>query len=406
MHARGNKGAGVRIAFIDGGVQCGNIDLQGRIQGGYDFVLGNANYCTNSPPDAAYINHGTAVAQIIGAGINNSAFFGMAPEADLYSLRVCSMADGCTSARVYSALLWARDHNMQVLSSSLANCGESIGLALQLAMFDLYNAGIPQAWAGGNGAGGSLGGSCSSSDPVSGFARLESAIAVSAFSSGTGLAKTGFQYGPEIDVSAPTDVQYVNINGIVGASFGGTSAATPHVAGALALLIKEGFSGADLLLQRLTTTSMDAGPPGRDNLYGFGKLNAAAAVVPRPITANIAGPATPIKKAGTYTLTATVSNGVPPFGIKWEITYSNGSHANVTTGYGASSYSLQVPSGSYSILVTATPRETTYLRVGTARVRTFPVCTGVAALSPEVAELPRDEGVAFISNLPSGCLPL
>ena len=380
VHSRGNRGTGVKVAFMDGGVRCSSPDLQGRIKGGYDFVLGNANYCTNSTNfrDDAKIDHGTGVAQIIGAGINGSHFFGVAPEANLYSLRVCSY-EGCSSSRIYSALIWARDNGMQVVNASIGNCGQDIGFYLQQAMIAVNSAGIPQAWAAGNGPHSDL--DCKSTDPVSGYARISFAIAVSAFNAANGTAKSGFQYGPEIDISAPTDVQYVDIHGSSANSFSGTSGATPHVAGALALLIRQRFSGISLLTERLTSTATPAGAPGKDNIYGYGKLNANAAVANLPSVTAIAGPATPIRNPGTYTLTATVSNGLPPYGVKWDITYSNGVRPNVSTGYGSASYSLQVPAGSYSISVTATPRETKWLRIGNPLIRSFPVCTGAALIA-------------------------
>jgi subtilisin len=389
VHSRGNRGTGVKVAFLDGGVQCTNPDLVGRIKGGYDFVLGNQNYCTTGAPaaDNGYVNHGTAVAQIIGGALNGQQFYGVAPEADLYSLRVCSGADDCTVARVNSGLYWARDHGMQVVSASIGNCGEGISTFRLMAMSAVNDAGIPQAWAGGNGSDGMIGSTCKASDPVSGSARVSFAIAVSAFDSRTGVAKSGYQYGPEIDISSPTDVEYVTINGTpsVNPGFGGTSAATPHVAGVLALLVKARFSGVSLLTQRLTSTATDAGPAGKDNVYGYGKLNANAAVANLPSVTAIAGPATPIKTAGTYTLTASVGNGLPPYSVKWDITYSNGVRPNVSTGYGSASYSLVVPEGSYSISVTATPKENAWLRVGNPLIRSFPVCTGGAAPEPLLA---------------------
>jgi subtilisin len=376
VHQRGNRGTGVKVAFLDGGVQCTNSDLIGRIKGGYDFVLGNSNYCTTQTGNPSTINHGTGVAQIIGAAMNGTGYVGVAPEADLYSVRVCSDPDGCTASRIYAGINWVKDNHMQVLSASLGNCGQDIGPILQGAIIQAYSAGIAQAWAGGNG---SSSADCSSSDPVNGFARMgRYDIAVSAFNASTGLAKAGYQYGPDIDISAPTDVQYITATGNPNGSFGGTSGATPHVAGTLALLIKARFSGVDLLTERLTSTATDAGIAGKDNVFGYGKLNANAAVANIPVVTAISGPATPIKAAGTYTLTATVGNGLPPYSVKWDITYSNGVRPNVSTGYGSATYSLQVPAGSYSISVMATPKETKWLRVGSPLIRSFPVCTGSA----------------------------
>jgi hypothetical protein len=261
-------------------------------------------------------------------------------------------------------------------------------------------AGIPQSWAAGNGPESEL--NCSSSDPVSGYARVSFAIAVAAFNATSGVAKPGYQYGPEIDVSAPTNVQYIHINGQT-SDFGGTSGATPHVAGVLALLIKQRFSGVNLLTQRITSTAFPAGAAGKDNIYGYGKLNADGAVAPLPSVTAINGLPTPIRSPGTYTLSAVVGNGLPPYSVKWDISYSNGIRPNVSTAYGSASYSLQVPSGSYSISVTATPKENTWLRVGNPLIRSTPVCTDGAAIvlgANAVVPLP---GGGPRANVPSGC---
>ena len=62
----------------------------------------------------------------------------------------------------------------------------------------------------------------------------------------------------------------------------GTSMATPHVAAAAALVIATGIIGRraspDAVEKRLESTARDLGPPGYDSRYGYGLLNAAAAV--------------------------------------------------------------------------------------------------------------------------------
>jgi hypothetical protein len=56
-------------------------------------------------------------------------------------------------------------------------------------------------------------------------------------------------------------------------AFFGTSAATPHVAGAAALLLEEASSATpDQITQHLELTAIDVNPPGFDNLTGFGRI--------------------------------------------------------------------------------------------------------------------------------------
>jgi hypothetical protein len=63
------------------------------------------------------------------------------------------------------------------------------------------------------------------------------------------------------------------------AAFSGTSAATPHVAGAMALCLQANPAlGPEEVAMVLETTAHDLGTSGKDNLYGAGKLDCYAAV--------------------------------------------------------------------------------------------------------------------------------
>jgi serine protease AprX len=60
----------------------------------------------------------------------------------------------------------------------------------------------------------------------------------------------------------------------------GTSMATPHVAGAVALIVEANPNlTPEEIKQILIDTATDRGDPGRDNVYGAGRVNAYAAVV-------------------------------------------------------------------------------------------------------------------------------
>jgi serine protease len=66
--------------------------------------------------------------------------------------------------------------------------------------------------------------------------------------------------------------------------FFGTSMAAPHVSAAAALVIASGVLGddpaPDAVEARLSQTAVDLGPTGSDELYGAGRLDAAAATDP------------------------------------------------------------------------------------------------------------------------------
>jgi hypothetical protein len=105
-------------------------------------------------------------------------------------------------------------------------------------------------------------------------------------------------------------------------------------------------------------------------------------VVPAPPPAgtnfrvsDITGPPVPITEAGSEGLHAVVEDPYNEFyQVKWDISYSNGSHAAVHSDYYPSpNYTLQVPAGSYKITVTATARSEGHFKSHTSY---FPVCTG------------------------------
>jgi len=69
--------------------------------------------------------------------------------------------------------------------------------------------------------------------------------------------------------------------------------------------------------------------------------------------------------------------------FRWDIHYSNGVLPDVHTDYSPYYYDLEVPAGIYyTITVTATPRERTYLRVGYGYTQVFDVCSGMAPSPP------------------------
>jgi len=396
------KGTGVKIAFLDGGTRCTYADLIPRVVGGYDFVNGNSTYCFNTMSSTPSLDHGTGVAQILAASINGVNYVGMAPEAQLYSLRVCYSPPGgapteCGTTRITAALDWALANGMQVVSASLQNCGALLPVALQLVMNDLRVANVVQVWAAGNGTDAG----CSSTSVVSTYIMEPGIIGVTAYFRNSGY-EPNFGHNSFIDLAAPHGVERQSIFGGT-PSFSGTSASAPHVAGAAALLIGLGFTNADLIAQRLTTTAVDRGTPGYDIYYGNGILNVAAAAARKPNITLLNGAPQPITVPGTYPLSAAISYGVAPFQVQWSVHYSNGVLPDVNTGFGANGLAMDVPAGSYTITVRATPKESTYLRTGTTIQVDYPVCTeGGGGGGDLVAGMQSAPGIGRAAIVPGG----
>ena len=100
-----------------------------------------------------------------------------------------------------------------------------------------------------------------------------------------GFGDSGFVYQQTFDYNF-TDTfllppaQYhaprVDMFGYIG--YIGTSMATPHVSGVAAMLMQQGITNPAAIEDILEKTAVDLGPPGRDNTFGFGLVDARAAL--------------------------------------------------------------------------------------------------------------------------------
>lgn len=130
LHQLGMYGQGIKIAFLDTGVDCAHPALGGgfgpgfKIEFGYDFV-GDSFTGTNQPqpdtnPCSTCEDHATHVAGIIGANDVGAGFNGVAPNATLGAYRVFSCGQKTTSPEdiIVAALLQAHKDGADVISAS------------------------------------------------------------------------------------------------------------------------------------------------------------------------------------------------------------------------------------------------------------------------------------------------
>lgn len=270
-----NAGAGVDVAVIDTGIDVGHPDLDDNYQGGWDFVHGDL-----VPDDEN--GHGTHVAGIITAGNNNEGVIGVAPEANLWALKVFDNTGSGYYSDIIAAIGWCVDNEIEVANMSLGGIIRS--RALQQACDNAYDAGVLLVAAAGN----------ESSRQILYPAKYDSVIAVSATDVDDSLAwfsNFGRQIelaGPGVAILSTMPTYHVTLNDPPYslpqnyAALSGTSMATPHVSATAALVIAAGILGSTNVRNQLDTTAEDLGDPGRDNYFGYGLVDAQAAAAPPP----------------------------------------------------------------------------------------------------------------------------
>ena len=278
VHDSGNKGDLVKVAIIDSGIDYNHLDLASNYAGGYDFV----NF--DSYPMDDY-GHGTHVAGTVAALDDDQGVVGVAPEVELYALKVLG-SDGTGSwSNVIAALDWVcgeygADPIAQITNNSYGSSvypGSIVELAFDFA-YDLW--GVLHVASAGN-----SGNPPGKGDNVEYPAQFSSVIAVAATDQSDSRARFS-STGLDVELAAPG----VKINStLLGGGYGtasGTSMASPHVAGTAALVIASGVTDTsgngfvnDEVRQRLIDTAYDLGVTGRDTKYGYGLVDAEAAVL-------------------------------------------------------------------------------------------------------------------------------
>ncbi|MFA6004442.1 MAG: S8 family peptidase [Elusimicrobiota bacterium] len=252
------EGKGVRVAVVDTGINFEHKDLRGKVDGGYDAF-------TKSEAREAYLDkngHGTHVAGTIAAIRNNKGVVGVAPRARLYAVRVLD-ADGSGSiAGIIDGLIWCANNGIQVANMSLGSSQPSD--TLQRALRYAKSRGVIVVAAAGN-SGGSVG------YPAS----YPETIAISASDPKDKIAVFSSR-GPEVKFIAPgVNVVSTSMDGDY-ANFSGTSMATPHVAGLVALAVSQGWvgmDGPDGVMEQLKKAAKKL-PGLKDTEQGYGMIDA------------------------------------------------------------------------------------------------------------------------------------
>ncbi len=266
---RVTRGAGVTIAVIDTGVGS-PPELSGAVTGGTD--LSGKGSPDGRTPVGREGQHGTLVASLAagrGAG-PDAGVIGSAPEASVLAISI-GFDGGDSDDQIAAAVRWAVDHGAGVINMSLTrntlDWPESWDDAfLYAAAHDV----VVVAAAGNRGSG---------TEEVGAPATMPGVLTVAGVDRNGTTSRKASAQGVTIGVSAPSEDLVGAMPDGTHVRWNGTSGATPIVAGVVAL-VRAAHPELDAanVIERITATARDAGMPGPDVAYGFGLLDADAAV--------------------------------------------------------------------------------------------------------------------------------
>jgi len=273
----GFQGQGMKIGIVDTGIDPNHDDFQGRIAAMTSYVGGNGTDDNG---------HGTHVASIAaGTGATSGAKYrGVAPAASLYAAKVLDANGGGTMSGVMAGIEWAVDQSVHVINLSLGSDGPCDGTDALSTLCDeiVQQFGIVICVAAGNaGPGSSTVGSPGCARWVLTVGAVDDADKVTNFSSrgptSDGRVKPDLVFPGAGIVAAQADgtaLGPVIAPGYVQLS--GTSMATPHATGGVALLLQ---AKPDLTPNQvkwaLLTTALELGESPNAQGSGRGDLFAA-----------------------------------------------------------------------------------------------------------------------------------
>lgn len=255
------KGAGINIAILDTGIDFNHQDLKDRVKGGINFTSNDKNDYMDRK------GHGTHCAGIIAASLNNEGIVGVAPEANLFAVKILG-DDGAGSLDwIIKGIEWCINNDIHIISMSLGTNyhHDSLYAAIKKA----YDKNIIMVAAAGNDGDG---GKTQTID-YPGF--YEEVIAVSAVDSNEiigGFSSTG----SNVMISAAGVDVISTYPGNQYAKLSGTSMACPHISGAIALMLAKSkirlgrmLTNQEVLLM-IKMLADDSKGKGKNDSYGFG----------------------------------------------------------------------------------------------------------------------------------------
>jgi subtilisin family serine protease len=278
---RSYNGKGVKIAIIDDGLDITHEDLKGAIIKTYNISTKNSNV-SHTNEDGF---HGTAVTGIIGARVNGKGIQGIASGADIIFLKYKENMSDSETIELFNK---AEEFGADIINCSWGtyDVSQAVKEKIQdLARNGRNGKGIPIVFAVGN----------DDKNMGNDESAIPEVIAVGS-SNKNNLRSWYSNYGKNLDIMAPggydvgiTTLDDMGDNGLASIDknyflyndpnpFIGTSASAPIVTASIALLLEKNPNLTRVEIENILKNSSDKigdipYENGRNNYYGYGKLN-------------------------------------------------------------------------------------------------------------------------------------
>ncbi|MEV6533537.1 S8 family serine peptidase [Streptomyces sp. NPDC051639] len=286
----GYEGQGVKVAVLDTGADASHPDLAGRIAEAKDF--------SGSGNTGDHFGHGTHVASIVGGSgaASGGTRKGVAPKADLLIGKVLDDSGSGDESGIIAGMEWATAEHAKVVNMSLGASIETDGTdPLSEAVNTLTDSTgtLFVVAAGNDGPGASTVGTPGAADSALTVGAVDRDDSLAPFSSrgprfGDGAVKPDVT-APGVGIVAaraagttlgdPVDANYIALSG--------TSMATPHVAGAAALLAQQHPDWQAQQLKDALTSTAHTVPGTKVSEQGGGRIDLAAAIGPVTATGSV-----------------------------------------------------------------------------------------------------------------------
>jgi hypothetical protein len=369
------QGAGVTIAILDSGVDGSHPDLVPNLVPGYNVHGSNTD-------TSDVCGHGTAVAGSAAARTNNAiGVAGVAGQAKIMPIRVAYLdaaSGGCYAytSTIASGITYAADHGARIANVSYGPLAGSATIQ-SAAQYMKSKGGLVFVSAGNNGVDENI-------------VPSSTLIAVSATDSNDAKANWS-SYGSFVALAAPGAGIWTTTKGGIYQGWNGTSFASPVAAGVAALMMAAAPSldGAQIE-EALFASAVPLGAAGRDPLFGYGRVDAAAGVkaalakvgvTPVDTQAPSAAITSPTASASVSGIVTVAVNAADNVGVERVELKANGTvvGTDIASPFSFSWNTTGAPNGMNTLVATA------YDKAGNAGVSTA-VSVNVANAAPPVVK--------------------